>query len=46
MLDKLLSEEKAEPAEETHVNRSKKVTPQKLGAKKDDSKEDAEKDAE
>ena len=39
-------EEKAEPAEETHVNRSKKVTPKKLGAKKADSKEDTEKDAE
>ena len=39
-------EEKAEPAEETHVNRSKKVTPKKLGAKKADSKEDTEKGAE
>ena len=39
-------EEKAEPAEETHVNRSKKVTPKKLGAKKSDSKEDTEKGAE
>ena len=39
-------EEKAEPAEETHVNRSKKVTPKKLGAKKSDSTEDTEKDAE
>ena len=39
-------EEKAEPAEETHVNRSKKVTPKKLGAKKADSKEGTEKDAE
>lgn len=39
-------EEKSEPAEETHVNRSKKVTPKKLGAKKADSKEDTEKDAE
>ena len=38
--------DKAEPAEETHVNRSKKVTPKKLGAKKSDSKDDTEKDAE
>jgi len=39
-------EGKAEPAEETHVNRSKKVTPKKLGTKKAASEGEAENDAE
>ena len=40
------SDVKAEATEETRTNRSKKVTPKKLGAKKADSKDNAETDAE
>ena len=40
------SDVKAEVAEETRTNRSKKVTPKKLGANKAENKEETEKDAE
>lgn len=39
-------EVKSETSEETRPNRSKKVTPKKLGAKKAESKDDVEADAE